>query len=90
VVAELVGGRFEDRAGLVHLQRRQWIVALPRRLERIAAGDLLALEIAGLAGDPELIFGAVVERLEILVAQRPIGEGRILRDRSRPVALDGL
>jgi len=49
-------------------------VARPRRLEGIAAFDPLALQVAGLAGNAELIFGAVVERLEIAVAQRPVDE----------------
>ena len=71
--AELARAVREDRAGLVYLQRRQRIVALARRLERIAAVDLRALEIAGLAGNAELILGAVIERLEIGIAQRPVG-----------------
>ena len=89
-MAELLRGSRKNRAGLIHLQRRQRIFALARRFERIAAGNFLALQVAGLAGDAELVFGAVVERLEVGIAERPIGERGILRDDGRPVALDGL
>ena len=43
-------------------------------LEDVAACDLLAAEIAGLAGHAELIFGALVIGLEIGVGQRPVDD----------------
>ena len=88
VIAELLGAGFEQHAGLIDLQRRQRIFALARRLEHIAAVDLLALQIAGLARHAELVFGLVVERLELGIAQRPVDERGILRDGRGAVALD--
>jgi len=77
----------QDRA-LIPEERRQRIFATARRLEDVAAVDLLALQIAGLAGDAELVLGAVVERLEVGIAQRPIRDRGILRDRLGAVALN--
>jgi len=88
VMAELKGRVAKDDARLVVAQRRQWIVATPRRFEHIAAGDLVALHIAGLARDPELVFGAVVVGLQIGIAQWPVRQRGILRDRRDAVALD--
>src|SRR6202008_2305584 len=66
------------------------IFPLARRLVRIATSDFLALEIAGLAGHTELVFGTIVERLEIRVGERPIGKRRIFRNRGRPIPLNRL
>jgi hypothetical protein len=46
------------------VRRLQWqgIFAPPRRLEHVAAVDLVAVEIAGLAGHAEIVFGAVCPR----------------------------
>ena len=63
----------QDRA-LIPEERRQRIFATARRLEDVAAVDFLALQIAGLAGDAELVLGALVIGLEVGVAQRPVGE----------------
>ena len=56
------GGRALNR------ERRQRIIALARRLEWVAALDLAALQIAGLARHAKLVFGAVVIGLEIGIA----------------------
>src|SRR5207248_3451428 len=74
VIAELARGRFEVLAGLIHLQRGQRIVAPARRLEHVAAVDLLSLQVAGLAGNTQLVFGAIVIRLEFRVADRPVDD----------------
>jgi hypothetical protein len=89
VVAELPGAGFEQHRRLLHAQWRQRIVALPRCLEGIAALDLLASQVAGLAGHADLVLGLVVERLEIGIAEWPVGERRIGGDCGRAVALDG-
>ena len=47
---------------------------MARRLKDIAAIDLLALDVAGLAGYAKLVLGLVVERLKFGVAYRPIGQ----------------
>ena len=90
MVAKLAGPGCEDDARLIRHQRRQRILAAARRFERVAAFDLAALQIARLAGHAELVFGAIVERLQIRVGQRPVDERRILRDRRRSVAINGL
>jgi hypothetical protein len=88
VIAELLGSGLEEDARLVHLERRQRIVALPGRLERITAIDLLPLQVSGLTGHADLVLGLVVERLELGVAHRPVGDGGVLRNGGQPVALD--
>src|SRR5882672_2298411 len=90
MIAELLGRRFEVHADLIHVQRRQRIVALAWRLEDVAALDLLALHIAGLARDAEIVFGAIVIGLELGVAHRPVDDGGVLRNGGSAVALDGL
>src|SRR5262249_39893162 len=87
---ELARRLLEDGLGLILAQRRQRIVAPARRLEHVAPVDLLALQVAGLARHPKLIFGAIVVRLEISVAERPVDEGRGLRDRGGAGGPDSL
>src|SRR5207247_88929 len=72
VIAELARRGFEQDGALVQAQRRQRVVATARRFEHVAAVDLFSLQVAGLAGDPELVFGAVVIGLELGVAQLPV------------------
>ena len=88
VVTELPGAGLEIRARLIELQRRERIIAAPRRLEYIAPVDLLALQIAGLSGDAEFVFRAIIIGFEIGVAQRPVDERGILRDHRGAVTLD--
>jgi len=88
VVAELLGGAVKNDARLIVAQWRQRIVTAARRFEHIAAGDLVALDIAGLARHAELIFGAVVVGLQIGVAQWPVDERGIRGNCRCPVALD--
>jgi hypothetical protein len=80
----------EERARLIHQQRWQGIFAPPRRLEHIAAVDLVAVEIAGLAGHAQIVFGAVVKRFEVGIAERPVRERGVRRDRGHAIALDGV
>ena len=74
MIAELLRGACKNDAGLIGQERRKRIFALPRRLERITGTGFTPLQIAGLAGDAEFVFGAIVERLEIGVSQGPVGE----------------
>jgi hypothetical protein len=90
VIAELASGGVEQNLGLVLKQRRQRIFATARRFEYVAAVDLRALQVASLARHAELVFRAVVERLEIGVAQWPVRKRGVGRDRGCAVALDGL
>src|SRR6516162_1452443 len=90
MISELPGCTLERDLSLVGEQRRQGVIAPPWRLEDVAAIDLAAGKIAGLAGDAQLVLGAVVERLQLRVAHRPVRERRVLRDDGCPVALDGM
>jgi hypothetical protein len=90
VVTELPGAALEIRARLIDLQRRERITAAPRRLEDVAPVDLLALQIAGLSGDADFVLGAIVIGFEIGVAQRPVDERGIFRNRRGAVALNGV
>src|SRR5712691_799836 len=78
MIAELLRRLVEDQPRAVGDERGQGVVAIARRFEDIAAGDSGAFQIAGLAGQAELIFGAVVIGLQIRIAERPIGERGIL------------
>jgi hypothetical protein len=77
------GQRSRRRGHLVHeagaAQRRHRVLALADTFEDVSRLDPATLEIPGVARDPELVLDAIVERLEILVADRPIldsGSGR--------------
>lgn len=89
-IPQLARGSVEDGARLIHDERRQRILAAARRFERVAAVDLLPLQISRLARHAECVFGAIVKRLEIAVRHRPIDQRRIGRNRRRAVALDRL
>jgi len=73
VISQLAGSGFEQYSRLIGEQSRQWILAATRRFEDVAALDLAAAEIAGFAGNAKLVLGAIVVRLEIGVAHRPVG-----------------
>src|SRR5262249_12674947 len=90
VVAEVVCAFFKNARGIVDEQRRQRKFTLARRLEDIAAGDLLALQVAGLAGDAKFVFGLIVIWFELGVTDRPVVDGAVLRDRGRAIALTRL
>ena len=72
VIAEAFGALAKDGAEIGLLHRRVGIFARARRLERIAAGLDLSLDVAGLAADTAEIFEAVVIRLELVVGDAPI------------------
>ena len=85
VIAELLASPSSNRSPrLIATQRRQRIFAPARRLEHVAAVDLASLQIAGLARHAELVFGPIVIRLELGVAQRPVGERGVLRIADAP------
>src|SRR5260370_2364077 len=80
----------EDLAGRRILQRRQWKLARARRLERIAAGLKLSLDVSCLAGGAAGIFEAVEIRLELVVGGAPILQLPVLRNEVWTRALAGL
>ena len=72
VVAEAFRTLAEDGAEVSFLERRIGIFARPRRLERIAAGLDLALDVAGLAADAAELFKAVVIGLQLVIGDAPV------------------
>jgi hypothetical protein len=65
--AERVGARLEPVTFCAHRERGHRIAALPRPLHTVRRR---------VAGHPDLPLGAVVERLELVVGDRPVGERR--------------
>ena len=63
-----------DKAGVRRrrAKRRHGIAALARHLEWIAAGDQLAVDVAGLPRYAELPLDPIIVRLEIVVIERPV------------------
>src|SRR5579859_1073812 len=57
-----------------------------RPFENIAALDLAAAQIAGLAGDAAQFVEVIVVRLDLIEADRPILDGHVLRNRLCAVA----
>ncbi len=86
--AKAVRGFGEQLLGVALFHRRRRIVALPRAFERIAAGLLCALDVAGLAGDARNIFELVVIGLEVFVGDRPVLDVIALGHDAFAVALD--
>ena len=72
MVAEVFRALTKDGAEIGLLQRRIGIFPRPPRLERVPAGQDLALDVAGLAADPAQIFEAVVIGLDLVVGDAPI------------------
>src|SRR6266511_4027793 len=70
VIAELLRRLLEHQRGLGHLQRRVWILVLPQPFEDVAARDLLAAQIAGLAGGAAQLFELVVIGRELVIGHR--------------------
>src|SRR2546423_3398180 len=90
VRAELLGASLEDSRRIVDEQRRKWKFALAWGFEDVASVDLSALQIAGLAGHAEIVFGAIVKGFEVGVAQGPVNDRAVLWDRGHAIALDCL
>src|SRR5207302_5372010 len=86
LVAHLFGRLLEQRAGVRALERRVRVLARARTLERVAAGDDLAVEIAGLAADAVEILEAVVVALELVVGDAPVLAGAVFRKLALAVA----
>src|SRR6202022_1161267 len=72
MVAEALRALAEDRAEIGLLERWVGVFARSRRLERVAAGLDLALDVAGFAADATEIFEAVVVRLKIVIGDAPV------------------
>src|SRR5262249_37797804 len=83
---EALRGLGEDHPGLRHYQRLVGIVVVARTLEDVAALDLLAAQVSGLARGAAELLEAIVIRLEIVVGDAPSLDGHVFRDRGASVA----
>jgi len=73
-----------------HPKRRHGVFAFARRFENVAALVQFARDISGLTGNSYRIFHFLVIRFELVVRERPVFDGRTLRDPRRAVAPDCL
>src|SRR5262245_35501738 len=87
VIAKVARGLVEHLAAQNRRQRRQRIVACPRRFERIPAGLDLALDVAGFAGDRGGMLELVVVGLELVVGDAPVLDRHVRGDEILAVAL---
>src|SRR5713101_9806888 len=89
LVAERLRCFGEQRAGVGCLHRRVRVLACARALERIAAGDDLALDVARLAGDAVEVFESVEMRFQLIVGDAPVLQGAVLCDLVLSIAREG-
>src|SRR5678816_4214238 len=61
-----------------------------RAFEDVAAAIDASVQVAGLAGDADLVLDAIVVGLELLEAERPVFDGRPLRDARSAIPTRGL
>ncbi len=87
MIAEALARRLHDRAGHGLRQRLVRIFVLARPFEHVAAGDLLAAQVAGLAGDAAELLEVVVVGLELVIADREILDRHLGRNGVPAVAL---
>ena len=86
VVAHL-SGSLGEQGRAVHIgQRRQWIRVAAGSFERIAAGDHVAQEIAGLPGDSADLLEVIEMRLEFVVGDAKVLDRHAFRDESPAIA----
>src|SRR3569833_3001681 len=80
MVAEIARRPLEQHHVVVWLQRRVWVFAAAWGFEDVAAVNLLAAQVAGLAGGAAALFELVVVGLELMVVDRPILQVHVRRD----------
>ena len=88
VQAETAGGGLEQDHGQAGVQRRIGVTARARRLERVAALDDAAADVAGLARNAADIFETVVKRFEVLAGKGPVADRHVRADRFFAVPAD--
>src|SRR5262249_39885113 len=87
MIAEFPRRLFHDGAGHAHGQRLIGILVLPRSFEHIAAIDLLPAQVAGLTGNTEQLFKAIVIGLQFVVGDRKVFNGHLSRNRVLAVTI---
>src|SRR5688572_23155872 len=88
MVAEAFGGFAKDRRAVRLLLWRRGVLARARIFKDIAAGNLLAFYVAGLAASAEQVLEAVEMRFELRRGDAPVLYGHISRNKILAVARD--
>src|SRR5690606_4195767 len=60
-----------------------------RAFKLVASGYNFAVDVAGIAGNPQRVLYAIIERLQLFVAEGPVLDGRVLRNPVGTVAIGG-
>src|SRR5262249_39207357 len=87
MVAEALGGLRKHRRRDGGLDRFVGVIVAARSLEWIAARHDPPAQIPGLPGDGAELAEPIVERLDLVVTERPILDRHALRDRLGPIFL---
>jgi hypothetical protein len=77
----------EERALICGPRRRVWILARARPLVRIAARLYLAVQVAGLAADPEDLLKLVIAGLDVVPGDAPVLQIAVLGNERCAIAL---
>src|SRR6266446_6164421 len=86
-ISEFARGLLQGGAGHAYRQRLIGVFVLARPLEHVAAVDLLAAQIAGLAGNAEQFLEAIVVGLKLIIGDRKILDRHLGRNRLLAVAI---
>src|ERR1700745_1379303 len=90
MIAEALGGLGKHRRRDGGLDRFVGIIVAARPLAWIGAPHAPSAQIPGLPGDGAELVEPIVERLDLVVAERPILDRHALRDRLGPIFLGEL
>src|SRR5271169_79316 len=82
MIAEAFGGGGIDQTGIARFDRRVRVVVAACAFENVAAVDLFAAQIAGLPRRAAQLVVAIVMGLKLVIADRPIRNRHIIRDRA--------
>src|SRR5215471_10961157 len=84
--------RFSSSNHFLHVsagaERRQWILAPARSLEKVSGLILFSTDVSGLTRNADLVFDFVVVRFEFFVGEWPVFDRRTLGNTRRPIAPD--
>src|SRR5215469_14297454 len=86
--AKLLGDLVHVVGEAAAAKRRHRIFALTWSFENVAGRVDLALNISGFSRHADFVLDGVVERLELVVIERPVFERCAFGDRTLTVALD--
>src|SRR5690606_2204888 len=87
--AQLPGGGTHHIGEAGAAQTRHRIVAGARPLELVATGLQDAVDVTGIAGNPQGVFDAIIEGFKLFIAEGPVLDSRIQWNAMCSVALNG-